>query len=72
MLQEEITRYFLTLQLRHDIMDGKLPCASVTHAILGSYTVQAELGDYDNKSNATNVSGIEYLKDFFFCSKPNP
>jgi band 4.1-like protein 1/2/3 len=72
MLQEEITRYLLTLQLRHDIMDGKLPCASITHAILGSYTAQAELGDYDNKSNASNVSEIEYLKDFFFAPNQTP
>ena len=82
MLQEEITRYLLTLQLRHDIMDGKLPCTFVTHALLGSFTVQAELGDYDEQANinANNSSrmnlngevingGYEYLEGF--CFAPN-
>lgn len=40
-------RYFLCLQLRQDIVSGRLPCSFATHTILGSYTVQSELGDYD-------------------------
>lgn len=73
-LQEEITRYLLTLQLRHDIMDGKLPCTFVTHALLGSYTVQAELGDFDeinsnNRVNLSGLGGLEYLGGF--CFAPN-
>ncbi|NXG73607.1 E41L1 protein, partial [Baryphthengus martii] len=46
-LTEDITRYYLCLQLRADIITGRLPCSFVTHALLGSYAVQAELGDYD-------------------------
>lgn len=46
-LTEDITRYVLCLQLRQDIASGRLPCSFVTHALLGSYTLQAELGDYD-------------------------
>lgn len=46
-LTEDITRYFLCLQLRQDISSGRLPCSFVTHALLGSYTLQAEHGDYD-------------------------
>lgn len=46
-LTEDITRYFLCLQLRQDITSGRLPCSFVTHALLGSYTLQAEHGDYD-------------------------
>ncbi|XP_063079850.1 band 4.1-like protein 2 isoform X2 [Engraulis encrasicolus] len=46
-LTEDITRYLLCLQLREDIASGRLPCSFVTHALLGSYTLQAELGDYD-------------------------
>ncbi len=72
-LQEEITRYLLTLQLRHDIMDGKLPCTFVTHALLGSFTVQAELGDYDEINNGLNRSNgfanFDYLEGF--CFAPN-
>jgi band 4.1-like protein 1/2/3 len=78
-LQEEITRYLLTLQLRHDIMDGKLPCTFVTHALLGSYTVQAELGDYDEVANAnnsnmsqSNMNGYDYLDGFCFAPNQTP
>lgn len=42
-----LSRYFLCLQLRQDIISGRLPCSFATHTILGSYTVQSELGDYD-------------------------
>uniref|UniRef100_A0A3Q3BNJ3 Erythrocyte membrane protein band 4.1 like 3 n=1 Tax=Kryptolebias marmoratus TaxID=37003 RepID=A0A3Q3BNJ3_KRYMA len=46
-LTEDITRYYLCLQLRDDIVSGRLPCSFATHTLLGSYTVQSELGDYD-------------------------
>uniref|UniRef100_H0X399 Erythrocyte membrane protein band 4.1 like 2 n=1 Tax=Otolemur garnettii TaxID=30611 RepID=H0X399_OTOGA len=46
-LTEDITRYLLCLQLRQDIASGHLPCSLATHALLGSYILQAELGDYD-------------------------
>uniref|UniRef100_A0A8C7YQH0 FERM domain-containing protein n=1 Tax=Oryzias sinensis TaxID=183150 RepID=A0A8C7YQH0_9TELE len=58
-LTEDITRYYLCLQLRDDILSGRLPCSFVTHALLGSYTVQAELGDYDQEDH-----GSDYVSDF--------
>nr|XP_008516316.1 PREDICTED: band 4.1-like protein 2 [Equus przewalskii] len=61
-LTEDITRYFLCLQLRQDIASGRLPCSFVTHALLGSYTLQAELGDYDPKEHGSND-----LSDFQFA-----
>uniref|UniRef100_A0A8D0GKH8 Erythrocyte membrane protein band 4.1 like 1 n=1 Tax=Sphenodon punctatus TaxID=8508 RepID=A0A8D0GKH8_SPHPU len=53
-LTEDITRYYLCLQLRADIISGRLPCSFVTHALLGSYAVQAELGDYDCEEHLGN------------------
>ncbi|XP_078131253.1 band 4.1-like protein 2 isoform X14 [Sander vitreus] len=47
LLTEDITRYLLCLQLREDVASGRLPCSFVTHALLGSYTLQAEVGDYE-------------------------
>nr|XP_004542095.2 band 4.1-like protein 2 isoform X6 [Maylandia zebra] len=47
LLTEDITRYLLCLQLREDVASGRLPCSFVTHALLGSYTLQAEIGDYE-------------------------
>ncbi|XP_029682454.1 protein 4.1-like isoform X7 [Takifugu rubripes] len=61
-LTEDITRYYLCLQLRDDILSGRLPCSFVTHALLGSYTVQAELGDYDHDDH-----GADYVGDFRFA-----
>ncbi|XP_062980757.1 band 4.1-like protein 2 isoform X7 [Elgaria multicarinata webbii] len=61
-LTEDITRYFLCLQLRHDIASGRLPCSFVTHALLGSYTLQAELGDYDPEEHNN-----DYIGEFQFA-----
>uniref|UniRef100_A0A8C6UCJ3 Si:dkey-178k16.1 n=1 Tax=Neogobius melanostomus TaxID=47308 RepID=A0A8C6UCJ3_9GOBI len=61
-LIEDITRYYLCLQLRDDILSSRLPCSFVTHALLGSYTVQAEIGDYDPEEH-----GPDYVNDFRFA-----
>ncbi|XP_078092793.1 band 4.1-like protein 1 isoform X9 [Mustelus asterias] len=61
-LSEDITRYYLCLQLRDDIISGRLPCSFVTHALLGSYTVQAELGDYDPEEY-----GPDYVSEIRFA-----
>ncbi|XP_058611340.1 band 4.1-like protein 2 isoform X11 [Onychostoma macrolepis] len=61
-LMEDITRYLLCLQLRQDIASGRLPCSFVTHALLGSYTVQAELGDHDPEEHR-----LDYISDFQFA-----
>ncbi|XP_075389262.1 band 4.1-like protein 3 isoform X6 [Tenrec ecaudatus] len=61
-LSEDITRYYLCLQLRDDIVSGRLPCSFVTLALLGSYTVQSELGDYD-----PDECGNDYISEFRFA-----
>nr|CAH7720845.1 unnamed protein product [Callosobruchus chinensis] len=66
-LQEDITRYHLCLQIRNDILSNRLPCSFVTHALLGSYLVQSELGDYD-----PDTMGKNYLKDFKFAPNQTP
>ncbi|XP_043519487.1 protein 4.1 homolog isoform X2 [Frieseomelitta varia] len=66
-LQEDITRYQLCLQIRNDIITGRLPCSFVTHALLGSYLVQSEVGDYDPDEH-----GRTYLKDFKFAPNQTP
>ncbi|XP_071494885.1 protein 4.1-like isoform X7 [Diadema antillarum] len=63
-LKEDITRYFLCLQIRDDILRGRLPCSLVTHALLGSYVVQSELGDYDPDKHGHDTV---YLGDFRFA-----
>ncbi|XP_065536948.1 band 4.1-like protein 2 isoform X7 [Lathamus discolor] len=61
-LIEDITRYFLCLQLRQDIASGRLPCSFVTHTLLGSYTLQAELGDHDPEEHRS-----DYISEFQFA-----
>lgn len=68
-LSEDVTRYQLCLQIRADIYNGKLPCSFMTHAILGSYTVQAEIGDYDPQEDGP---GDDYLKAFDFAPQQTP
>ena len=54
--------YYLCLQIRNDILSGRLPCSFVTYALLGSYLVQSELGDYDPEEHTSG-----YLSDFRFA-----
>ncbi|XP_066574729.1 band 4.1-like protein 3a isoform X16 [Amia ocellicauda] len=61
-LSEDITRYYLCLQLRDDVVSGRLPCSFATHTLLGSYTVQSELGDYDPEEY-----GTDYVSEFRFA-----
>uniref|UniRef100_A0A8D0P8D8 Band 4.1-like protein 5 n=1 Tax=Sus scrofa TaxID=9823 RepID=A0A8D0P8D8_PIG len=46
-LREELTRYLFVLQLKQDILSGKLDCPFETAVQLAAYNLQAELGDYD-------------------------
>ncbi|XP_008419784.2 protein 4.1 isoform X10 [Poecilia reticulata] len=62
-LSEDITRYYLCLQLRKDILQGRLPCSFVTLALLGSYALQSELGEYDPE-----VHGNDYAKEMKMAS----
>ncbi|KAM3614094.1 uncharacterized protein V6R79_010151 [Siganus canaliculatus] len=61
-LSEDLTRYFLCLQLRKDILRGVLPCSFVTLSLLGSYVAQSELGEYDPE-----VHGTDYVKDLLLA-----
>ncbi|XP_040214179.1 tyrosine-protein phosphatase non-receptor type 4 [Rana temporaria] len=60
-LQEEYTRYLYFLQIKQDVLTGRLPCPYSTATLLASYAVQSELGDY---SHSDHLPG--YLADFSF------
>ncbi|XP_048108730.1 FERM, ARHGEF and pleckstrin domain-containing protein 2 isoform X3 [Alosa alosa] len=55
-LQEEYTRYLFSLQMKRDLIEGRLTCTENTGALLASHLVQSEIGDYDD------VADREYLK----------
>lgn len=56
-------RYFIVLQIRKDLWTDRLPASFHTLAILGSYTVQSELGDHDKNLHY----GIDYLRPYSFA-----
>uniref|UniRef100_A0AAR2JJJ5 FERM domain-containing protein n=1 Tax=Pygocentrus nattereri TaxID=42514 RepID=A0AAR2JJJ5_PYGNA len=61
-LCEDITRYYLCLQLRDDVVSGRLPCSFATHSLLGSYIAQSEIGDCDPEE-----LGSDYVSDLRFA-----
>ncbi|XP_077367452.1 band 4.1-like protein 2 isoform X3 [Festucalex cinctus] len=63
LLTEDITRYLLCLQLREDVASGRLPCSFVTHALLGSYTLQAEIGDHEPDQSRP----LDYISQLTFA-----
>uniref|UniRef100_A0A665W8I5 FERM domain-containing protein n=1 Tax=Echeneis naucrates TaxID=173247 RepID=A0A665W8I5_ECHNA len=67
LLTEDITRYLLCLQLREDVVSGRLPCSFVTHALLGSYTLQAEFGDFE----PDQPRPLDYISQLNFAPNQN-
>ncbi|XP_022117969.2 tyrosine-protein phosphatase non-receptor type 4 isoform X1 [Pieris rapae] len=63
-LAEEFTRYLLCLQLRKLLLDGRMIAPRNTALLLASFTVQAELGDY-NTTEHTN----SYLSELCLIPK---
>lgn len=61
-LKEELTRYQVYLQVRVDILEGKIQCSFVTQAVLASYACQSQLGDYD-----ASEMREDYAVDIRFC-----
>ncbi|KAM6289935.1 band 4.1-like protein 4A [Aegotheles albertisi] len=63
-LKEEITRYQFFLQVKQDVLQGRLPCPVNTAAQLGAYIIQSELGDYDPyKHTSGYVSEYRFVPD---------
>uniref|UniRef100_A0A6Q2YQ05 Tyrosine-protein phosphatase n=1 Tax=Esox lucius TaxID=8010 RepID=A0A6Q2YQ05_ESOLU len=60
-LQEEYTRYQYFLQIKQDILSGRLPCPYNTAALLASYAVQSEIGDYNQDEHLPG-----YLSEYSF------
>ncbi|XP_034831989.1 tyrosine-protein phosphatase non-receptor type 4 [Maniola hyperantus] len=53
-LAEEFTRYLLCLQLRKLLLDGRMTAPKNTALLLASFTVQAEIGDYNATEHQPN------------------
>ncbi|XP_026327235.1 tyrosine-protein phosphatase non-receptor type 4 [Hyposmocoma kahamanoa] len=53
-LAEEYTKYLLFLQLKKLLLDGRMTAPKNTALLLASFTVQAELGDYNVSEHPPN------------------
>uniref|UniRef100_A0A182Q480 protein-tyrosine-phosphatase n=1 Tax=Anopheles farauti TaxID=69004 RepID=A0A182Q480_9DIPT len=63
-LHEEYTRYQFYLQIRRDVYQGRLPVSLNTACLLASFTVQAELGDYNPlEDTAGYLSELQLLPE---------
>lgn len=61
-LREELTRYQFFLQLKHDVLDGKLHCPHQVAVQLAALALQSELGDYDpTMHSAVTVSEFRFV-----------
>ncbi|KAB5576783.1 hypothetical protein PHYPO_G00202470 [Pangasianodon hypophthalmus] len=60
-LHEELTRYLFVLQLKQDVLSGKLDCPFDTAVELAAFALQAELGDCDPAEH-----GLDLVSEFRF------
>jgi len=64
LLQEELTRYQFFLQLKQDVMTGKIPCPFEVGVKLAGFALQSELGDYDPEvHNPYLISEFRFVPD---------
>ncbi|KAM7420758.1 hypothetical protein PAMA_015127 [Pampus argenteus] len=63
-LREEFTRYLFVLQLRQDILSGKLKCPYDVSVELAAYCLQSEMGDCDPLEHSP-----ELVSEFRFTPK---
>ncbi|XP_055947383.1 band 4.1-like protein 5 [Argiope bruennichi] len=61
-LREELTRYLFFLQLKQDILTGKLPCPYNTIVELSALSLQSECGDYDE-----SIHNLGFVSEFRFA-----
>ncbi|XP_063238208.1 FERM domain-containing protein 5 isoform X2 [Bacillus rossius redtenbacheri] len=66
-LKEEITRYQIYLQLKRDLLHGRLYCTPTEGALLAAYVIQADLGDHDPDEHADN-----YVSEFRLLLRQTP
>ncbi|CAH1117628.1 unnamed protein product [Phaedon cochleariae] len=84
-LREELTRYQFFLQLKQDILEGKLECPYETAVKLAALALQSELGDFEESQhtpaavsefrfvpNQTEEMEVDILEEFKKCKGLSP
>ncbi|XP_034665485.1 tyrosine-protein phosphatase 1 isoform X1 [Drosophila subobscura] len=63
-LREELTRYLFFLQLKQDLLEGRLDCPDDKSTELCALALQSELGDYDDQEHsAATVSEFRFVPE---------
>ncbi|XP_030559038.1 band 4.1-like protein 5 isoform X2 [Drosophila novamexicana] len=63
-LREELTRYLFFLQLKQDLLEGRLDCPDDKSAELCALALQSELGDFDDQvHSAATVSEFRFVPE---------
>jgi len=65
-IKNPLCRYFISLQLKEDLLNGKFRCSDESYCILAGYVVQGEFGDYDPLEHEPG-----YLEEFPFLVSKN-
>ncbi|XP_050949527.1 FERM domain-containing protein 7 [Labeo rohita] len=60
-LQKELTRYLFALQIKQDLCNGSLTCNDNSAALLVSYLLQAEIGDYVEELDKQHLDNKRYI-----------
>ncbi|XP_053570630.1 FERM domain-containing protein 7 [Bombina bombina] len=60
-LKGEQTRYLFALQMKKDLASGRLSCNDNSAALMASYILQAELGDFDEETARKHLEQNQYV-----------
>ncbi|XP_050348240.1 tyrosine-protein phosphatase non-receptor type 14 isoform X4 [Nymphalis io] len=64
LITDEVTRYHYFLQLKNDLVEGRIICDCQQAVVLASYSRQAEYGNHDRERHT-----VEYLKNLLTFPK---
>nr|XP_021184611.2 tyrosine-protein phosphatase non-receptor type 14 [Helicoverpa armigera] len=64
LITDEVTRYHYFLQLKNDLIEGRIICDCQQAVVLASYSRQAEYGNHDRERHT-----VEYLKNLLTFPK---
>nr|XP_013189492.1 unnamed protein product [Amyelois transitella] len=64
LITDEVTRYHYFLQLKNDLIEGRISCDCQQAVVLASYSRQAEYGNHDRERHT-----VEYLKNLLTFPK---
>ena len=65
LLEDEVTRYHYFLQLKLDVIEGRLRCNYEQAIVLASYSLQAEFGDHDQERHTPGLTHCFFKKSLF-------